>query len=224
MLTWHGETRAWVIDAWEEPARDDRISQDELLVLETSTRLRVAVIDGVSPPAATPSEAGVDGAVWAAGVVRTSLHSTAPIRKCLAKANALLFQEGLPKAHRPAATVAVADIGRRGVRCGRAGDAEIWELRDKWAPVFSGRPFAKNRPGQRLSGAIGHWPELILEQATRPTPRALVLASDGARLSLRALHDLEDWLGDLRRWERRRHNARKPHDDITVVRLQRSLQ
>jgi hypothetical protein len=54
----------------------------------------------------------------------------------------------------------------------------------------------------------------------------LVIASDGARLSERALDDIPGWLDGLRGWERGRPAlalaGEKRHDDVTVLRLSRA--
>jgi hypothetical protein len=87
---------------------------------------------------------------------------------------------------------------------------------------------------ERLLGRAEAWKSTALGRFARPVIRPfsvrgvteLVLASDGARLSERALDDLAGWLAGLREWERRRtHLGRageKVHDDVTVVRLTRA--
>jgi hypothetical protein len=74
--------------------------------------------------------------------------------------------------------------------------------------------------------AIGRFSEPLLEWADLPVvPEKLVLASDGARLTAERLTDLDGWLARLRDWERATIGAQvagdKPHDDVTVLRLQR---
>jgi hypothetical protein len=55
----------------------------------------------------------------------------------------------------------------------------------------------------------------------------LLLATDGARLRPERIDRLEDWLVGLRNWEQGSPKeegmlARKPHDDVTVLRIERT--
>jgi hypothetical protein len=76
------------------------------------------------------------------------------------------------------------------------------------------------------STALGRFAQPVLHAFSLRGVTELVLASDGARLSKRALDDLGGWLVGLREWERRRTQlcraAEKAHDDVTVVRLTRA--
>jgi hypothetical protein len=87
---------------------------------------------------------------------------------------------------------------------------------------------------EALLGRPEAWTSTALGRFARPNIRRfslagvveLVLASDGARLSDRALGDLPGWLDGLRGWERRRPElglaGEKRHDDVTVIRISRA--
>jgi serine/threonine protein phosphatase PrpC len=70
---------------------------------------------------------------------------------------------------------------------------------------------------------LGQFEEPALERQTLAGVEELVLASDGARLTVPALLDLEGWLKELRSWEAVAPEAEpwKRHDDVVVVRWRR---
>lgn len=80
---------------------------------------------------------------------------------------------------------------------------------------------------ERATVAVGTFPDLHPQQAEIPSGwDELVLASDGARLDPHRVRDLEQWLADLREWEKTGGDGTvepwKPHDDVTVVRVARA--
>jgi serine/threonine protein phosphatase PrpC len=79
------------------------------------------------------------------------------------------------------------------------------------------------RPDAWTSTALGRFEQPVIRSFGLEGVSELVLASDGARLSERALDELPTWIGGLRRWERERGGlaraAEKAHDDVTVLRL-----
>lgn len=75
------------------------------------------------------------------------------------------------------------------------------------------------------SAPVGRYAELKLQEAVgEPTWRQLVLASDGARLTAERLDHLDEWLRELRSFERLEHAQDfKPYDDLTVIRVSRQM-
>jgi hypothetical protein len=76
------------------------------------------------------------------------------------------------------------------------------------------------------TAALGRFSRAKLDRAAVAEWHAFALATDGARLTAGRLGDLDAWLGGLRDWERAATTEDgvypwKPHDDITVLRIER---
>src|ERR1700754_3724897 len=104
----------WQVEAWEEASGDSAASEDGQLVLPdpAGQRLRVAVLDGVTPTRDTRSVVGVDGAMYAAAVARLALQDVArPLEECVLAANAHLFSASIGCSRDQAQTcVTAADV------------------------------------------------------------------------------------------------------------------
>lgn len=216
----------WLVETWERSRAGGATSRDAVLVDPRPGALRVAVIDGVTPTAATPRFAGVDGAVWAAAVVRAALLARRPLPACAAAAHDALRATGQPPCSRdrPQACVAAADLDPDGVHLLRAGDCEVWlPGPDGWRRAFARRidtdqerarmlrwarehpelPFLEyDRARPETSGiwttaALGRLPQPTLQARRLRHCRELVVATDGARLRPQALRALPDWLGRM---------------------------
>jgi hypothetical protein len=134
----------WRVEAWEEPSGDAAASQDSLLILpDPAGRLRVAVLDGVTPTRATRTVVGVDGAMYAAAVARLALQRMLrPLEECVLAANRHLFAAGVARSRDQAQTcVTAADIYPDGrLEVVRAGDCEAWARIDGrgWVALGTG--------------------------------------------------------------------------------------
>jgi serine/threonine protein phosphatase PrpC len=120
----------WDVEAWEEPS-GGAASQDAQLVFPEpgGQRLRVAVIDGVTPTSDCRTVAGVDGAMYAAAVARLALQDAArPLQESVLAANRHLHEDAVPRTRDQAQTcVTAADVFPDGhVELVRAGDCEAW--------------------------------------------------------------------------------------------------
>ncbi len=154
----------------------------------------------------------------------------------------------------PQACVVVGVIEARSARLVRAGDCEAWSYcHGGWERLFAAEirtPDARARfrawedahpdasPDERYdaeirlwaapaawhTAALGRFADTRLERRHISDFDALVVATDGARLTADRLRGLEDWLVGLRAWERAHASARaggKIHDDVAVVRVTR---
>ncbi|HSD75974.1 MAG TPA: hypothetical protein VLA98_01170 [Solirubrobacteraceae bacterium] len=233
MLRGTFETGGWRVETWEQAREPGVASRDGLLVDARERGLRLAVVDGVTPTDATPAEAGVDGAVCAAALVRAALLARAGLQDCALAANAALRARGaVPTPRdRPQAAFAAADVSGRGAELLRGGDCEAWVERDgRWERIFPqvidtaaerarmeawtrahpGRPFLeydRARPeGDDVwtTSALGRLPRPLLQSAAIASCSSLVLATDGARLSEAALDALPAWLERIGEHQRRR--------------------
>lgn len=223
MLRAEFEAGGWRVQTWEKPRAPGLASRDSLLVDLQPARLRVAVIDGVTPTVQTPSWAGVDGAIWAAATVRAALIAHATLGDAAAVANDALRMIGpVPSSRdRPQASFAAADVTDGGVTLLRAGDCEAWieidggwqrmfpreidtaderERMKRWTREHPDRPYLeydRARPERDdiwTTSAVGRLPEVQLQGTSAASGLGLVLATDGARLSEEALRDLPRWL------------------------------
>jgi hypothetical protein len=126
------------IECWEEAGEPGVPSQDQSLIHCARDRLRLAVIDGCTPTPETPRYLGVDGATWAASVIRATLQAEQSLNDSIAAANEFLFDPRIASSRaRPQAVFVVAELaGDRGELV-RGGDCEAWVEREgRWERVF----------------------------------------------------------------------------------------
>ena len=250
----------WHVETWEQPS-GAAPSQDAQLVWPdpAATRLRVAVLDGVTPTRRCRDVVGVPGAMYAAAVTRLALQRVGSgLTDGLLAANRHLHDPAVARSRDQAQTcVTAADVLPDGrVDVVRAGDCEAWaRTAAGWQQLGTGTALTRvvdaawqhwqdanprvdrdrrHDAEERFLGRADAWTATALGRFAQPVlptfslsgVTELILASDGARLSERALDDLAGWLAGLREWEQRRRHlwraAEKPHDDVTVVRLTRS--
>jgi hypothetical protein len=133
----------WQVESWEQPSGRTG-SQDANLVWPdpAAGRLRVAAVDGVTPSLRCRTVAGVDGAMYAAAIVRLALQRTdAALDRCVLAANGHLHDRRLARSRdQMQACVAAADIfGDGHVEVVRAGDCEVWARTGQgWVSLGSG--------------------------------------------------------------------------------------
>jgi serine/threonine protein phosphatase PrpC len=136
-------TMGWRIEAWEQPA-GSAASQDAHLVWPdpAGERLRVAVLDGVTPTRNCRSVVGVAGPMYAAAVARLALQrSGSSLEDCVLAANRHLHDGAIERTRDQAQTcVTAADIHPDGrVEVVRAGDCEAWaRTADGWVALGCG--------------------------------------------------------------------------------------
>lgn len=253
MISLHGNHGPYAITVWEEASAPSGLSQDASLVRPgAGGTLRVAAIDGVSPHRSR-RRAGVDDAVWAAGVTRAALSAPFGLAEAAGNANRELHS-GLADARAEAqACLVAADVGHEGGTLVRAGDCEAWVRRaGAWSALLVGDhllPDARRsiadwenshpgasleellaaesdilaEPRQWLTTPIGRCRNPLLQAADLPPDwEALCLATDGARLNPDALMAIPRWLEGLRAREAQLPSRVKPHDDVTVVLVERA--
>ena len=124
------EVMGWRVETWEEPS-GDAASQDAQLVWPdpAAPRLRVAVLDGVTPTRHCREVVGVAGPMYAAAVARLALQrSGSALVDGLLAANRHLHDRMLARSRDQAQTcVTAADVFPDGrVEIVRAGDCEAW--------------------------------------------------------------------------------------------------
>jgi hypothetical protein len=132
----------WQVESWEQ-ASGRSGSQDAKLVWPDPTLgLRVAVLDGVTPSLRCRTVAGVDGAMYAAAIVRLALQRTGgALDECVLAANRHLHDPGLARSRdQTQACVTAADLSPDGhVELVRAGDCEAWARTEHgWVSFGSG--------------------------------------------------------------------------------------
>jgi hypothetical protein len=245
------------IVVFDSPSGLADASQDAWLAVAHGGRLRLAVIDGATPPPGAPMFCGLDAATWAAQVTRAALLADDDIAACLWRANRTLHDPASLRAGaRPQAAAVAADVRTRWdgdafAHVARASDcvafarhgrrwtalfplprltteaAQVWSA---WCATHADattvkRAEAEDRalgsPAAWRTAAIGRFADPLLECTQVEGFDELVLASDGARLGVEQLDDLEAWLDALRSWERGHDVDGKRHDDVTVVRWRR---
>jgi hypothetical protein len=133
----------WHVECWEQ-ASGSAASQDAQLVWPAprGQRLRVAVVDGVTPSGGCRTVAGVDGAMYAAAVARLALqHAERPLDACVLAANRHLHDRTLARSRdQTQACITAADVFPDGrVELVRAGDCDAWaRTAAGWAPLGRG--------------------------------------------------------------------------------------
>src|ERR687888_2716570 len=133
----------WRIETWEQPSGDARSQDAQLIWPDPGTpRLRVAVLDGVTPTRDCRSVVGVAGRMYAAAVARLALQrSGGEPGDCLLDANRHLPDRTVPRSRDQAQTcVTAADVFPDGrVDMVRAGDCDAWaRTADGWVPLGCG--------------------------------------------------------------------------------------
>jgi hypothetical protein len=133
----------WQVESWEQPSGRAGSQDANLVWPDPATgRLRVAAVDGVTPSLRCRTVAGVDGAMYAAAVVRLALQRTdAGLDQCVLAANGHLHDRTLARSRdQMQACVAAADIFPDGrVEVVRAGDCEVWARTEQgWVSLGSG--------------------------------------------------------------------------------------
>ena len=120
----------WRIETWEQPSGDARSQDAQLIWPDPGTpRLRVAVLDGVTPTRDCRSVVGVAGPMYAAAVARLALQrSGGEPGDCLLDANRHLHDRTVARSRDQAQTcVTAADVFPDGrVDIVRAGDCKAW--------------------------------------------------------------------------------------------------
>jgi hypothetical protein len=133
----------WQVESWEQPSGRAG-SQDAKLVWPDPAlgRLRVAAVDGVTPSLRCRTVAGVDGAMYAAAIVRLALQRTdAALDRCVLAANSHLHDPALARSRdQTQACVTAVDVFADGhVEVVRAGDCEAWARTEEgWVALGTG--------------------------------------------------------------------------------------
>jgi hypothetical protein len=132
----------WQVESWEQ-ASGHAGSQDAKLVWPDPTvGLRVAVLDGVTPSLRCRTVVGVDGAMYAAAIVRLALQRTGgALDECVLAANRHLHDPTLARSRdQMQACVTAADLSPDGhVEVVRAGDCEAWARTEQgWVSFGAG--------------------------------------------------------------------------------------
>ena len=133
----------WRIEAWEQPSGSEASEDAQLVWPEPGgQRLRVAVLDGVTPTRNCRSVVGVAGAMYAAAVARLALQrSGTALDACVLAANRHLHDGAVARSRDQAQTcVTAADVFPDGrVEVVRAGDCDAWaRTADGWVPLGCG--------------------------------------------------------------------------------------
>jgi serine/threonine protein phosphatase PrpC len=133
----------WRIEAWEQPS-GSAASQDAQLVWPgpAGRRLRVAVLDGVTPTRDCRTVVDVAGPMYAAAVARLALQrSASTLEDCVLAANRHLHDGAVARSRDQVQTcVTAADVLPDGrVEVLRAGDCDAWaRTADGWVPLGCG--------------------------------------------------------------------------------------
>jgi hypothetical protein len=201
MLRTVTESMGWRVETWEQPS-GDAASQDAQLVWPdpAAPRLRVAVLDGVTPTSRCRSVVGVAGPMYAAAVARVALQRSGGLADSLLAANRHLHDRSLPRSRDQAQTcVTAADVFEDGhVEVVRAGDCEAWaRTAGGWVALGSGSALTepvqaawerwqsgnagvgrdeRHDAEERFLGRPGAWTSTALGRFERPVIRAFRLA------------------------------------------------
>ena len=141
------EIGGWEIDIWQRSKSPDSVSQDQALACSSpGGGVRIAVVDGVTPHQKTPGQGRVNGAVFAATVIRQQLKEGGDLAQSMQKANKALHssfvKDGLISRALPQATAAGVDIAPDGsITVAHAGtDSVIVRQGGQLKEVFGGDP------------------------------------------------------------------------------------
>jgi hypothetical protein len=230
------------------PSAAGAASQDDHLVARLpSGRVRVAVLDGVTPALDTPEIAGMDGAAAAAGMLRAALRGEDDVLRAAESVGGFLRRPGVDARSQPQTCAVICDLSVGRPSIVRFGDCEAWaRVRDSWRPVLSGsclteeaagrfsdwqraHPTAKLEeviradaalsadPTSFVTAPVGRLAELRPEWGALGEFDELALASDGARLDPERLRDIHGWLTTMRAAPS--EVTAKRFDDVTVARV-----
>ena len=172
------EIGGWQVRTWDRPASDATSGRDQILVRQTAGKLRLAVVDGVSPTRMARGAAGMDAARYAAAVVRCSLEGGVATEAGLQQANELLHCRGVPARDQMSACVMVCDLQRNGVADAvRAGDCELWCSGDGgWTQAFP-EPMLSGAASRRLHEWIRANPDRTIDE-THDAERRMLARRD----------------------------------------------
>ncbi|HMJ34288.1 MAG TPA: hypothetical protein VK501_10240 [Baekduia sp.] len=139
----------WQVESWEQPSGRTGSQDAKLVWLDpTAGRLRVAAMDGVTPSLRCRTVAGVDGAMYAAAVVRLALQRTeAALDECVLAANRHLHDAALSRSRdQMQACVTAVELFPDGhVDVVRAGDCEAWARTERgWVSLGSGSALTRD--------------------------------------------------------------------------------
>jgi hypothetical protein len=133
----------WQVESWEQPSGSAGSQDAKLVWPDPATgRLRIAALDGVTPSRRCRTVVGVDGAMYAAAIIRLALQRTdVALDRCLLPANRHLHDPALSRSRdQMQACVTAADLFPDGhVEVVRAGDCEAWARTEQgWIALGSG--------------------------------------------------------------------------------------
>ena len=129
------------INVWTATSSQSLLSRDDWLAESLDPdRVRIVAVDGATPWR-SDHPAGLDAAVWAAGVTRTAARDLSCPADSLRAAHTTLWRPDIrPSRSRPSAAAAIADIsnvnGRLNVSAAAAADCNVWVFADGcWAQL-----------------------------------------------------------------------------------------
>jgi len=235
--------QGWRLSSWELSSPKHSLSEDVWFTEVTGSRLRLGVLDGASSTALEHQLGVISGglaAAWTAAQQLAAKQDKPLSQELLEEVHQVILGLGGPHhslgaVSRPQAAWAVTEVEEHKVTAWVGGDCEIWfSDKGQWRRLCShdmltelGRARFEDQslPMQDRkalledaaywhSTSFGRYPELrcVSESFQGPWEK-LLLASDGARISLPAFKDLDAHLGQVGRAEKR--------DDICAVLLQR---
>lgn len=154
------------LEVWSGTGSAVRCSQDEWLAEPYGAGIRLGVFDGVTPWQGV-APAGMDPAVWAAGIARAAARSAESPGAGLRAAHAALWRPELaPSRRRPSVAAAVADVVAAPlgltVRAASAADCEVWARGAQgWIRLLGGDALEPTwrRAWQAELDAHPHWDE-----------------------------------------------------------------
>lgn len=165
----------------------------------------------------------------------------------------LATSSGLDIVPPPRAAFAAVDVEGSRMTCVRGGDCVVWVYDgNRWESVFplpmlsdaTISPYEEWRAAHTSADSLevaiaedeffadasafrttplGRFADPKLEMEVRDQCPVIVLASDGAKLSLSVIECLGEWMDGLRHWEEATYiptAGGKVHDDVTVIRLE----
>jgi hypothetical protein len=195
------DSMGWHVETWEEPSGASASEDAQLVWPEPgASRLRVAVLDGVTPTSRCRTVVGVAGPMYAAAVTRLALQRPGSgLTDGLLAANRHLHDRAVVRSRDQAQTcVTAVDVFPDGrVEVVRAGDCETWaRTAAGWTSLGTGtaltpsveaawREWRQRNPGcsrdqrhvaeERLFGRPGAWTSTALGRFPEPVIRSFAL-------------------------------------------------